>query len=109
MASELIATQHTCEGLLKFILPDDTVTVDLEVMTFTGNRVYKKDRNSFEKRFFSWSEENTHNQEFLRKVRETQGQRMKEFLGSLLGQDLVPNLWPKSVQMPQLFHTSKQT
>ena len=31
-----------------------------------------------------------------RKVRETQGQRRKEFLGSLLNQDLVPTFWPKS-------------
>ena len=52
MASELIATQHTCKGLLKLILPDDTVTVDLEVMTFTGVHVYRKDRNCVEKRFF---------------------------------------------------------
>ena len=79
MASELIAAQHTCEGLLKFILPDDTVTVDLEVMTLTGVHVYRKDRNCFEKRFFPWSEENMPPQEFLRKVRETQGQRIKNF------------------------------
>ena len=42
MASELIAAQHTCEGLLKFILPEDTVTVDLEVMMLTGIHVYKR-------------------------------------------------------------------
>ena len=49
MASELITAQHTCEGLLKFILPDDTVTVDLEVMTLTEVHVYRKDRNCVEK------------------------------------------------------------
>ena len=49
MASELIAVHHTCEGLLKFILPEDTVTVDLDVMTLTGVHVYKKDRNSIGK------------------------------------------------------------
>ena len=79
MASRLIAAQHTCKGLLKFILPDDTVTVDLEVMTLSGVHVYRKDRNGVQKRFFPWSEENTSPQEFLRKVRETQGQRRKEF------------------------------
>ena len=52
MASELIAAQHTCKGLLNFILPDDTVTVDLEVMTLTGVHVHRKDGNSVEKRFF---------------------------------------------------------
>ena len=36
MASKLIAAQHASEGLVKFILPDDTVTVDLEGMTLTG-------------------------------------------------------------------------
>ena len=71
MASELIAAQHTCEVLSKFILPDDTVAVDFEVMTLTGGHIYRKDRNSVEKRFFPWSEENMPPQEFLRKVRET--------------------------------------
>ena len=33
IASDMIAAQHNCEGLLKFILPDDMVTVNLEVMT----------------------------------------------------------------------------
>ena len=64
MTSELIADQHTHKGLLKFTLPDDTVTVDIEVMTLTGVHVYRKDRNSVEKRFFPWSEENTPPPEF---------------------------------------------
>ena len=42
MASELITSQHTCEGLSKFILPNDMVTVDLEVMSLTGVHVYKR-------------------------------------------------------------------
>ena len=49
MASELIAAQHTCEGPLKFILPDDIVTIYLEVMTLTGVHVYKRDKNCVEK------------------------------------------------------------
>ena len=49
MASELITIQHTYEGLLKFILPKDTVNVDLEVMTLTGIHIYKKDKNNVEK------------------------------------------------------------
>ena len=49
MASKLITVQHTCEGLLKFILSKDTVTVDLEVMTLTGVHIYKKDKNNVEK------------------------------------------------------------
>ena len=29
----MMVIQHNCEGLLRFILPDDTVSVDMEVMT----------------------------------------------------------------------------
>ena len=75
----MIAAQHTSEGLLKFILPDDMVTIDLEVMTLTGVHVYRKDRNCGEKRFFPWGEENTPPQEFLRKVREPQGKEQTNF------------------------------
>ena len=64
MASKLIAVQHTCEELLKFILPDGTVTVDLEVMALTGLYVCKRDKYCIEKRFFPWSEENTPPPEF---------------------------------------------
>ena len=67
----MIAAQHNCEGLLKFILPDNMVTVDLEVMSLTGVHVYRRDRNCTEKRFSHWSKENTPPPEFLRKVRET--------------------------------------
>ena len=35
MANEMMAVQHSCEGLLRFILLNDTVTVDIEVMTLT--------------------------------------------------------------------------
>ena len=51
MASNMIAAQHTCEGLLKFILPDDTVTVDLDVMTLSRVHVYRGDKNQSEKQF----------------------------------------------------------
>ena len=93
MASKLIAAQHTYEGLLKFVLPDDTVTADLEVMTMTGAHVYRKDRNSVEKCFFPWSKENTPPPKFKKSKGDT---RTKEFLGSLLNQDLEPNFWTKS-------------
>ena len=53
MESDMIAAQHNCEGLLKFILPDDTVTVDLEVMTLTVIHIHRKDRKCSEKKGFS--------------------------------------------------------
>ena len=49
----MIAAQHNCEELLKFILLDDTVMVNLEVMTLTGIHIYRKDRNCNEKSFYS--------------------------------------------------------
>ena len=52
MASDMIAFLHNCKGLLKLILPDNMVTVDLEVITLTGVHEYKNDRNCIEKRFF---------------------------------------------------------
>ena len=79
MASNMIAAQHNCRVHLKFILPDDMVTVDLEVITLTGADVYRKDRNCSEKRFLPWSKENTPPPEFLKKVKETKGERSKEF------------------------------
>ena len=51
MASDMIAAQHNCEGLLKFILPNDMVTVDFEVMILTGIHKCRKDRNCSEKSF----------------------------------------------------------
>ena len=38
------------------------------------------------KRFLNWSKENTPPQEFLKKVKETQGEGLKEFLESILDQ-----------------------
>ena len=49
MANELVTVQHSYDGLLKFILPKDTVTADLEVMTLTGVHTYKKDKNNIRK------------------------------------------------------------
>ena len=67
----MIPAQHNGEGFLKFILPDDTVTVDLEMMTLTGIHLYGKDRNCSKKSFLPWSEENTPPPTFLKKFKET--------------------------------------
>ena len=60
MANEMMTVQHGCERLLRFILPDDTVTVDMEVMTLKGVHIYKQDKHSSEKSFIPWIKENTH-------------------------------------------------
>ena len=66
------------------------MTVDLEVITLTGIHTYKKDKTNIEKRFFPWSEENMPLQNFWEKW-ETQKQGTREFLSTLLNQDLEPN------------------
>ena len=95
MAHEMMAVQHGCEGLLRFILLDNTVTVDIEVMTLKGVHIFKQDKHSSEKSFIPWSEENTHPTAFLKRVREMQTKNSKEFLEAILDQDLTPNFRPK--------------
>ena len=77
MASEMMTAQHTCEGLLKFILPDDTVTVDMKVMTLTRIHIFRQDEHSSEKSFIPWSKENRPHPAFLKSVRETQMKKSK--------------------------------
>ena len=52
MASEMMAVQHSCEGLLRFILPDDMLTVDVEIMILSGVHIYKQDKHSSKKSFY---------------------------------------------------------
>ena len=80
MANEMMAVQHSCEGLLRFTLPDDTVTVDMEVMTLKGVHIFKQDRYSSEKSIIPWSKENTPPPGFLKRVRENRTKNSKEFL-----------------------------
>ena len=84
-----MAAQHNCDGLLKFILLDDTVTVDMEVMTLTGVHIFRQDKHSSETSFIPWSKENMPPLAFLKMVRETQTKKSKEYLESILDQDLI--------------------
>ena len=59
MASEAIVVQHNSEGLLRFILPDDTVNVHMEVITLKGVHIFRQDKHSNKKTFIPWSEDNT--------------------------------------------------
>ena len=88
MANEMMAVQHGCEGLLRFILQDDTVTVGMEVMTLRGVHIFKQDKHSSEKSFIPWREENTPPPAFLKRVREMQTKNSKEYLKVILDQDL---------------------
>ena len=73
----MMAVQHSCEGLLRFTLLDDTVTVDMEVITLKGVHIFKQDKHSSEKSFIPWSEENTPPPAFLKRVRETQTKNLR--------------------------------
>ena len=84
MASEMTVIQHTCERFLRLILPGDTVTVDIEVMTLKGIHIFRQDNNSNKKTFIHWSEDNTPPSSFLKRLRETQSKPSAEFLESFL-------------------------
>ena len=88
----MMAAQHNCKGLLKFILPDDMVTVNAEVMTLTGIHIFKQDRNRSEESFIPWSKENMPPPAFLKRDRETQTKKIKRVLESILDQDLEKRL-----------------
>ena len=49
MASEMMVIQYGCEGLLRFIVPDGTVTVDMEIMTLKGIHILSKIRTPVKK------------------------------------------------------------
>ena len=86
MASEMMVIQCGCERLLRCIVPDDTVTVDMEIMTLKDIHIFKQDKSSSEKTFIPWSEDIKHPSSFLKRVRETQKNTSKEFLESVLDQ-----------------------
>ena len=95
----MMVIQHSCEGLLRFILPDDTVTIDMEVMTLKGLHIFRQDKHYNEKIFFPWSEDNTPPSSFLKRARETQTKASKEFLESVLDQ-----IWNQILSISILLH-----
>ena len=96
MTSDMTVVHHTCEGFLRFVSPEDTVTVDMEVMTLKGIHIFWQDKNSNEKTFILWSEQNKPPSSFLKRLRETQDKPIKEFLESMLDRKLEANFRPKT-------------
>ena len=76
----MMVIQHSCEGHLRFIAPYYTVTIDMEIMTLKGIHIFKQDKNSSEKTFFPWSEDNRPPPSFLKRVREIQKKTSKDIL-----------------------------
>ena len=58
MASHLTVIHHPWKGFLKFVLPEDSMTVDMEVMSLKGIHIFLQDQKSNEKMFIPWSEHN---------------------------------------------------
>ena len=52
MASKMTITQHICEGLLRFTLPEETVTVDMGVMTLKGVYIFRQDKIQIKRPLF---------------------------------------------------------
>ena len=96
MASNMTVVHHTCEGFLRFVIPEDTVTVDMEVMTLKGIHIFWQEKNSNEKTFIPWSEHNKLPSSFLKRLRETQDKPTKDFLESMLDRNLEANFRPKT-------------
>ena len=91
MASEMTVSKHLCEGLLRLILPQDTVTVDMEVMTLKGIYIFRQDKHSNEKTFIPWCEDCKPPSSFLMRLKETQGKPSRDFLQSVVDQNVEPN------------------
>ena len=95
MASEMTVSQHTCEGLLRFILPEDTVAVDMDIMTLKGVYIFRQDKHSNEKTFIPWSKDHKPLSSFLKRLKETQGKPSRDYLESAVDQNLEPNYRPR--------------
>ena len=80
MATKMTVVHHQWEGFLNFVLLDDTMTVDMEVMTLNGIHIFWQDKHSNENMFIPWSEHNKPPSSFLKRLRDTQGTPSKEFL-----------------------------
>ena len=80
-------SQHTCKGLLRFILPKDTVTVDMDIMTLKGVYIFRQDKHSNEKNFIPWREEHKLPSSFLKRLKETQGKPTMDYLESAVDQN----------------------
>ena len=95
MASKITITQHICEGLLRFILPEDTLTVYMEVMTLKGLYIFRQDKHSNYKTFIPWSKNHKPPSSFLKRLRETQDKPSRDFLQSVVDKNLEPNYRPR--------------
>ena len=79
MANNMTVVHHICEEFLRFVLPEDAVTVDMEVMTLKGIHIFQQDKNSNEKTFIPWSEHNKPPTSFLKDLGKLKANLLKNF------------------------------
>ena len=96
MASEMTVVHHQCQGFLKFVIPEDTMTIAMEVITLKGIHIFWQDKHSNEKMFIPWSDHNKPPSFFLKRLRDTQDTPSKEFLETLVDRNLDENFRPKT-------------
>ena len=65
----MTVVHHQCEVFLKFVIPEDTVTTDMEVMILKGIHIFRQDRHSIEKTFIPWSDHNKHPSSFFKETK----------------------------------------
>ena len=88
---------HTCEGFLRFVLPEDTVTVDMEVMTLKGIHTYLGKKRTLMRRCLSLRMNiKIPPSSFSKRLRETQDKPYKEFLESMVDRNLEANFRPRT-------------
>ena len=86
---------HQCKGLLKFVVLEDTMTIDMEVMTLKGNHIFWQDKHSNEKTFIPWSD-HSKPPSFFKETKRTKGTPSKEFLETLVDRNLDKKFRPKT-------------
>ena len=91
----MTVVHHQCKEFLKFVIPEDTVTVDMEVMTLKGIHIFRQDKHSNEKTFIPWSDPNKPPSSFLKRLRDTKGMPSKEFLEMLVDRNLDEKIQTK--------------
>ena len=89
MANEMSITQDFRK--LTLTLPDDMVTVNLDVKMLKGQYTYSMTNNYTDPSFNLWSEDLQPSETFMRIVREMQIEPNSYYLDTMMNQSLVNN------------------
>ena len=90
----MTVVHHQCKGFLKVLIPEDTVTIDMEVMTLKGIHIFQAGQALQCKKTLFLGDHNKPPSSFLKRLRDTQGTPSKEFLEIV--RNLDENFRPKT-------------